>query len=292
MLPTITVLLLAAPVPDHLKAVKPPEVRHTGAIQRGQYVYLQFEVTNPNAADLHYTGYKGDSFDGRLKEGVISPIYWVELRKGKDWKEHPMGWCGTGRGPVTIPAKGKGTFDALLPDGDWDEARFGVTWFTGTDRKTANVAWGAVPRKAVNPKKELAPDKEASFGTPTGSTFRVNLVGENWALVAEFDIKDFPYHDGRLPLSAKLKPKKATYHTGPDVGSFVKPPGGPPRMPIPTDGKFAAVEVKELTVELVAKERLREPDAYVLVKLSGFKVEDQAFAGLAEFRLPLRGPYP
>src|SRR5262245_38223770 len=32
----------------------------------------------------------------------------------------------------------------------------------------------------------------------------------------------------------------ANFHTGPDVGSFVKPPAGS-RKPIPTNGKFAAV---------------------------------------------------
>jgi hypothetical protein len=291
MFATITALLLAAPVPKHFEKVKPPEVRHTGIVERSGYMYLQFEVTNPNAADLHYTGYLSNSFEGGLKTGVIAPMYQVELRKDKDWKTHQVGWCGTGKGPVTIPARGKGTFEALVPEGEWDEARFGVTWFTGADRKTANVARGAVTRKAATPKK-LGPDKDASFGTPTGSTFRVNLVGKDWALVAEFDIKDLPYHDGKLPLTAKLKPVKAMFHTGPDVGSFVKPPGGPPRKPIPTDGKFAAVAVKDLTVELVAKERLREPAAYVLVTLSGFKVEDEEFAGLAEFELSLRGPYP
>jgi hypothetical protein len=63
-----------------------------------------------------------------------------------------MGWCGTGIGPVSIPAKGKGTFEALLPEGEWDEARFGVTWHTRPDRKVANVAWVAVSHKDAAPK--------------------------------------------------------------------------------------------------------------------------------------------
>jgi hypothetical protein len=152
MLATIT-LLLAAPVPEHLDKPKPPEVRHTGTIERGMYVVLQFEVTNTNTADLHYTGYLSNSFEGGLKSGVIAPMYQVELRQGKDWKAHQVGWCGTGKGPVTIPAKGKGTFEATAPAGEWDEARVGVTWFTGADRKTADVAWGTVTRKDATPKK-------------------------------------------------------------------------------------------------------------------------------------------
>jgi hypothetical protein len=157
----------------------------------------------------------------------------------------------------------------------------------GDGKKPAPGAKGDPPKK-----RSLSLGEAASFGTATGSTLRVNLVGKDWALVLEFDIKDFPYHDGDLPLKASLKPRKATYYTGPDVGSYVKPPAGVPQMPIPTDGKYAAVAVKNLTVDLVAKERLREPDAHVFVKLSEFTVGDEQFAGLAEFRLFLRGPYP
>jgi hypothetical protein len=173
---------------------------------------------------------------------------------------------------------------------DWTIASLLVlTILAGRDFTPRSAAADDPPAK-----KALALHKDASFGTPTGSAFYVKLVGKDkdWALIAEFDIKDFPYHDGKLPLKATLKPAKATYYTGPDVGSFVQPAAGVPHAPLPTDGKFVAVAIKELTVELVAKERLREPDAHVLVKLSGFKAGDEEFAGMAEIRLPLRGPYP
>jgi hypothetical protein len=150
MLLSFAALLLAAPVPAD--TVKPPEVRHVGTVERNGHRFVKFEVVNPNAADLHYRGYTSNSFEGGLKAGVISPQYRVELKKGKDWKAQPMGWCGTGIGPVTIPAKGKGTFEVLAPAGEWDEARFGVVWFTGADRKTSSVAWGTVTRKDVTPK--------------------------------------------------------------------------------------------------------------------------------------------
>ena len=146
----LAALLLAAPVPT--EKVKPPEVRFVGTVEHGKYVFLKFEVFNPNAADLHYTGYTADSFDGGLKAGVIAPLCRVELRTGTDWKAQAQRWCKTGVGPVTIPAKGKGTFEVVAPTGEWDEARFGVTWFTRADRKTSDVAWGTVTRKDANPK--------------------------------------------------------------------------------------------------------------------------------------------
>ena len=151
MLATLAALLLAAPVPKHLDKMKPPEVHYVGTVERAGYVIFRFEVTNPNSADLHYQGYLSESFEGGPKD-AIWPAYSVELRNGKDWKEHQMGWCGTGRGPVTIPAKGKGTFEALALPGEWDEVRIGLTWFAGADRKTADVAWGAVTREAAVPK--------------------------------------------------------------------------------------------------------------------------------------------
>ena len=149
---TLLCVLLAAPVPKE-PVVLAPIVKHTGTIARGEYVYVQFELTNPNATALHYTGYTSDSFEGGLKDGVISPLYRLETKQGKEWKAQLVGWCGTGRGPVTIPARGKGTFEALVPAGEWDEARIGVVWFTGADRKTSDVAWGVVARKDAAPKK-------------------------------------------------------------------------------------------------------------------------------------------
>jgi hypothetical protein len=150
---TLFSVLLLAPVPKDATKPEAPAVKHVGTVERGGHVYLQFEFTNPTAAPLHYVGYTSDSFEGGLKEGVISPLYRLETKRGKEWKAQEMGWCKTGRGPVTISAKGKGTFEVVLPAGEWDEVRFGVTWFTGADRKTSDVAWGAVARKDAEPKK-------------------------------------------------------------------------------------------------------------------------------------------
>ena len=156
MLATIATLLLAAPVPRD--TMKPPEVRHVGTVKRKGVVLFQFEMINPNTADLHYTGYTSGSFEGGRVAGVIAPLHRLKFKTGADWKDFPKGWCKTGVGPVTIPAKGKGTFEVLVPKEEWDEARFGVTWFTGADRKTPNVAWVTVSRKDAEPKAPVKPE--------------------------------------------------------------------------------------------------------------------------------------
>lgn len=152
MLALVT-MLVAAPVPKDPARVEAPTVRHVSTTQRGGHAYLKFEISNWNDAPLHYSGYTSDSFEGGLKAGAIMPVYRLETKQGKEWNARRLGWCGTGRGPVTIPAKGKGTFEVPVPDGLWDEARIGVTWFTGADRKTADVAWGVVASTDATPKE-------------------------------------------------------------------------------------------------------------------------------------------
>jgi hypothetical protein len=137
----------------------------------------------------------------------------------------------------------------------------------------------------------LQPNLQRSFATPT-STFRICLVGKDWALVAEFSPDDFPYRQGPMPLTRTVRPVRATLHTGPDVGRYIHPPAGPPAKPIPSTEEYAAMPVEGLLATLAVKERLREPDAHVLVKLSGFMAKSKVFGGTSEVRLPLRGPYP
>lgn len=152
MLPLCCALVLA-PVPRDPTKTEPPTVKHTGTIARNGRVLLQFEMKNPNAAPLHYSGYTSDSFEGGLQAGVISPLYRLELKLNAEWKTKDVGWCKTGVGPVTIPGGGTGTFEVLVPEGEWDAARFGVTWFTRADRKVRDVAWVIVARKETVPKE-------------------------------------------------------------------------------------------------------------------------------------------
>jgi hypothetical protein len=131
----VVTLLLALPTAPPSKP-EPPSIKLVSS-KNG----LTFEVANPNAEALPYVGYTSDSFEGGLKPGIISPMYRIELLKGKEWTAYNIGWCGTGLGPVSIPAKGKATFTLIPPPGEWDKFRVGMTWFKTTDRKELAVAW-------------------------------------------------------------------------------------------------------------------------------------------------------
>src|SRR5215469_2469593 len=106
MLTTVAVaLLLTLPAEPPAKS-EPPAVKFLGAKDGA----LTFELSNPNAEALPYVGYLPSSFEGGLKEGTIAPLFRVEVHRGKEWKAHPIGWCGTGLGAVSVPGKGKATF--------------------------------------------------------------------------------------------------------------------------------------------------------------------------------------
>src|SRR5262249_43330138 len=156
MLTTLTAALMLAtgPAADAAEPAKvePPSIKLQSVTPKGM---LLFEVTNPNAAPPLYFGYTANSFTPPLKEGTIFPLYNVELLRGKEWKPKEMGWCGTGVGPVTLPAKGKVTFEVLQPGGEWDEFRVGVLWFAKQDMKgEAGISWSPlISRKDAEGKK-------------------------------------------------------------------------------------------------------------------------------------------
>jgi hypothetical protein len=137
-------------------AAKPvaPVLRLAGAIENGEFVALTFEVTNPNAKPLPYLGYEPGSFNPKIPEGRIVPISKTELLQGKEWKEHRTGYCGTGIGPVAIPAKGKVLFAVLVPVSEWKKARVGLVWFATADKKSPQTAWSrGIARKDVKKAK-------------------------------------------------------------------------------------------------------------------------------------------
>jgi hypothetical protein len=145
-----TILLLATVIPSETPKPTAPVLRLTGASESSGFVALYFEVNNPNANPLPYLGYTPDSFDPKIPEGKIVPIHKAELFKGNKWEEDKIGWCGTGIGPVTIPAKGKVTFSVLVPAGDWEKVRIGLVWFASADEKSPNTAWSdGIARKDV-----------------------------------------------------------------------------------------------------------------------------------------------
>ena len=131
-----------APKPPAPAKLNPPTIKMTKVGREGELVRVVFEVTNPNADPLPYAGYTADSFDPKIPNGTIAPLYRVEFLRGKEWKAHQVGWCKTGQGAVTIPGKGKVTFDAHVPAGDWEEARIGLVWFATAERKDPQTVWG------------------------------------------------------------------------------------------------------------------------------------------------------
>jgi hypothetical protein len=137
MLTTIAFALLLTPAAEPAARPEKPVLRFTGS-KDGR---LAFQLSNPSAESLPYVGYLSDSFEGGLAKGTIAPLYRIEVLRGKEWKAHNMGWCGTGLGKVSIPAKGKATFAVYRPDGDWDRVRVGVTCFKSAERKEPQVVW-------------------------------------------------------------------------------------------------------------------------------------------------------
>jgi hypothetical protein len=95
-----------------------------------------------------YVGYTSDSFMGGLPEGtaqpadrIIAPIYRVQLQQAGEWKDHAIGFCKTGIGPVQLAARSKVTFDVIPPAGEWTAARVGLSWHAANAEEKRSVAW-------------------------------------------------------------------------------------------------------------------------------------------------------
>jgi hypothetical protein len=145
----LAALLLTAPVaePDPTKIPKPPEVKFEGLSASGA---MLFSVSNPNATPLPYFGYRANSFNPPLQDGTIAPLYTVEVGTAGVRKSVEPGWCVFGVGAVSIPAKGKVTFKASVPDGEWDEVKAGLRWYPSLEQKGPTVtAWSGAIRKEL-----------------------------------------------------------------------------------------------------------------------------------------------
>ena len=89
-----------------------------------------------------------------MPEGTIAPLYKIEYRTGKEWKEEGIGWCAFGIGPVSVAAKQKARFDApLQKEGEWDEVRVGLVWYPGGKGKAETVWSKPVSRTDAAGKK-------------------------------------------------------------------------------------------------------------------------------------------
>jgi hypothetical protein len=147
---------------------KAPRVRFTGVSSilppRGS-IHLQFEVENGADTPLPYAGYLPQPADRPNPAYSIHPIYTLQYERKGGWKPHPLGWCGTGTGPVRLSPQSKNTFLVTVPLDDWQALKAGITWYPSEDRNDPQVAWSdAVSRKrlALPPDKRVTGRKQAS----------------------------------------------------------------------------------------------------------------------------------
>jgi hypothetical protein len=152
MLPAI--LLLASTLAAEPPKPTAPTLRLAAASEGSEFVALTIEVNNPNAKPLPYLGYTPDSFEPKIPEGTIFPLHKAELLRKNKWEADKIGWCGTGIGPVAIPANGKVKFSVLVPAGEWEKVRVGLVWFATADEKSPITAWSDdIARKDVKKSK-------------------------------------------------------------------------------------------------------------------------------------------
>jgi hypothetical protein len=191
--------------------------------------------------------------------------------------------------PHTFPAPGRYTVKCIL-----EPTREGCPWWSFWEGRVESNRISveiASDRADATPATTLNPDLRKSFASPTGE-FTVCLHGDRRALRAYFALGAFPHTTGELPLKRTLTPIRCVFYRGPNLERYVNPPKGPVSPPTPSTPEYSVREVADLAVTIVARERKREPEAYVHVTLSEFTVGKETFAALGPIRLPLRGPYP
>ena len=104
---------------------------------------LAIEVSNPGTQSLWYHGYRPDSFDPPIPKGQMRPMYRVELKQDGKWRQHPIGWCGTGMDELELAPKASATFGVSVPAGPWEAVRIGLLWHPRGARGDSppTVAW-------------------------------------------------------------------------------------------------------------------------------------------------------
>lgn len=137
-------LAAAAVAPGAEAPLKEPRLTITAGSGRplsNGVVALDVRVENPNDAPVPYVGYTPESFGGSLPADTIAPLYRLEaLRKGK-WEPVTLGFCGTGRGPVSLAARARRHFEAAVPASEWDSIRVGLVCYAEAARAQPRVTW-------------------------------------------------------------------------------------------------------------------------------------------------------
>jgi hypothetical protein len=120
--------------------------------EAGQGYQLRVRVENPNAVAIPYIGYTPESFNPPLPAELMSPIYRIELLQDGKWNRPTLGFCGTGKGAVSLEPRSVKSFDLGVPKGDWDAVRVGITWHVEGPNPDYQPAWTPPIKKA-----DLAP---------------------------------------------------------------------------------------------------------------------------------------
>jgi hypothetical protein len=73
----------------------------------------------------------------------MQPIYRVELKQAGKWRQHPIGWCGTGMADIEFAPKTSATFGVWVPAGPWEAVRIGLPWHPAGAREDSppTIAW-------------------------------------------------------------------------------------------------------------------------------------------------------
>jgi hypothetical protein len=136
--------------------IEPPSIVCTGlkpAEGGGGAWVATFRVENLNkTAQVAFHGYMRHPENLPVREGAISPLYSMEMRRDGKWVGGGIGWCGTGAGEVKLVAGSKTTFSAHVKfDGDADAARIGFNWWVpGEGKRTYTMAWSSpIPSDAI-----------------------------------------------------------------------------------------------------------------------------------------------
>lgn len=127
-----------------------PAISFQKVVQKHGRTFMQFQVENAGKRTIHFVGYTPESFSDGIPAGEIRPLYSMEVRQAKgEWKPQELGHCATGHGVQAIEAKGKVTFETVLPESDWAEVRVGFAWASDPKGKSTILWSSPIKREAV-----------------------------------------------------------------------------------------------------------------------------------------------
>lgn len=140
-------LVLAEDKPAEPTAFQPPQIKLLTAVaetfEEKPFLTLTFEVTNPNATALTYTGYPP-------RERNIGPIFYKAFQKGGKWEMAQPPFCGTGIENHQLAAKSSAVCTLHVPADKWDWLRIGIGQMLCGEGQTETVWSVILPRYEID----------------------------------------------------------------------------------------------------------------------------------------------